>query len=310
MSMVQMAPVEAGSEAQRAVEDSLILFAVWLVEVRGVAPRTAQAYVSTVRAWHARRFGEMLPAFECVRLRAVLKGMQAVKASRSTRKRRRAVRTQMLAAGMAAALDDTPDGRCARAALSLAFCGLLRVGEYTTPSAVRYDAHRLPTVGDVTFSNDEFGEVATVMIWPRKKGVKVCGKQVAVVVRDGELLRPVTALREMLCQRRAAAGEPLFLCQGRPLTKKKVTALVQFVVRAVGGSAAGISSHSLRIGGATAALAAGVPPETIRIMGRWDSEVYAIYCRMSRQAALRLGVAAASTPFDDFEGAFVDDELS
>ena len=194
MSMVQMAPVEAGSEAQRAVEDSLILFAVWLVEVRGVAPRTAQAYVSTVRAWHARRFGEMLPAFECVRLRAVLKGMQAVKASRSTRKRRRAVRTQMLAAGMAAALDDTPDGRCARAALSLAFCGLLRVGEYTTPSAVRYDAHRLPTVGDVTFSNDEFGEMATVMIWPRKKGMKVCEKQVAVVVRDGELLRPVTAL--------------------------------------------------------------------------------------------------------------------
>ena len=57
-------------------------------------------------------------------------------------------------------------------------------------------------------------------------------------------------------------------------------------------------------------MAAGVPPETIRITGRWDSEVYAIYCRISRQAALRLGVAAASTPFDDFEGEFVDDELS
>ena len=44
-----------------------------------------------------------------------------------------------------------------------------------------------------------------------------------------------------------------------------------------------------------AALAAGVPPEAIRVLGRWDSEVYEIYMRLSRQVALRLGAAVAST---------------
>ena len=57
--MIHIAPVHPGHEAQRAVEDVLILFAVWLVEVRGVMPATAKTYVSTVRAWHAHRFGDM-----------------------------------------------------------------------------------------------------------------------------------------------------------------------------------------------------------------------------------------------------------
>ena len=307
--MVNVVPVAAGNEAQRAAEDTLILFVVWLVEVRGVAPATAKAYVSTVRAWHARRFGDMLPGYSCVRLRAVLKGMRALLADQQPRPRRRAVRTQVLAAGMRAAFGAAPDDLNAKAALTLAFCGLLRVSEYTTASAAFYDRRRLPTVGDVSFSTDEFGELATVMVRPAKKGGKSTGKSSAVVVRDGELLQPVTALRQMLRQRRAAPDAPLFLWRGRPLTSATVSQLLKFVVEAAGGSAVGLSSHSLRIGGATAALAAGVPPEAIRLMGRWDSDVYEIYCRQSRQAAMRIGMIVASTPFNDFEGAFEDEEL-
>ena len=87
--------------------------------------------------------------------------------------------------------------------------------------------------------------------------------------------------------------------------------LLKFVVKAAGSCERGISSHSLRIGGATAALAAGVPPEAIRLMGRWDSDVYEIYCQQeqSRQAAMRIGMIVASTPFNDFQGAFEDEEL-
>ena len=55
-----------------------------------------------------------------------------------------------------------------------------------------------------------------------------------------------------------------------------------------------IGAHSLRIGGATAALAAGVPPQLIRLMGRWSSDIYEIYCRLSAQAALRVGTAIGS----------------
>ena len=60
---------------------------------------------------------------------------------------------------------------------------------------------------------------------------------------------------------------------------------------AAGRDPARYGAHSLRIGGATAALAAGVSPQLIRMMGRWSSDIYEIYCRMSMEAAL--GVTAA-----------------
>ena len=110
----------------------------------------------------------------------------------------------------------------------MAFCGLLRVSEYASHSARRYNRAELPVVGDVTFSSDEEGEFAVVMIRPRKKGVKSRGKSAAVIVRDGSLLRPVAALKAMIRGRNAAPTEPLFLWQGRPLTTRTVTGLVQF----------------------------------------------------------------------------------
>ena len=113
--------------------------------------------------------------------------------------------------------------------------------------------------------------------------------------RDGDLLRPVTALRRMAFLRARNPRAPLFCVGDRPLTAGDVNGLVRFVARAAGVDPAPFSSHSLRIGGATAALAAGMSPLTTRVMGRWDSDVYEVYCRLSRQSALRVGAVVAST---------------
>jgi len=69
---------------------------------------------------------------------------------------------------------------------------------------------------------------------------------------------------------------------------------VRRVMWAAGQPPERFGAHSLRIGGATAALAAGVPPQLIRLMGRWSSDVYEVYCRLSAQAALRVGTAIGS----------------
>ena len=70
-------------------------------------------------------------------------------------------------------------------------------------------------------------------------------------------------------------------------------------------------AHSLRIGGATAALAASMSPATIRAAGRWSSDIYEIYCRISRQSAASVTSLISSTPFEDLErgATFIGEEL-
>jgi hypothetical protein len=45
------------------------------------------------------------------------------------------------------------------------------------------------------------------------------------------------------------------------------------------------------------------------MMGRWSSDIYEIYCRMSLQAALQVGTALASATYDTFEGGFHEEHL-
>ena len=68
-------------------------------------------------------------------------------------------------------------------------------------------------------------------------------------------------------------------------------------------------AHSLRIGGATAALSAGGEPSQIRLMGRWSSDVYEVYCRMSEAAALRVGAAIGSAAVRPEALAFHEEHL-
>ena len=70
-------------------------------------------------------------------------------------------------------------------------------------------------------------------------------------------------------------------------------------------------AHSLRIGGATAGLAAGLSAPALRAAGRWSSDIYLLYTRASRQAVQQISVVIGSTPFEDLErGQFVDEELT
>ena len=69
-------------------------------------------------------------------------------------------------------------------------------------------------------------------------------------------------------------------------------------------------AHSLRIGGASAGLAAGMSRAALQAAGRWASDIYALYARASREAVMCMGTVIGSTPFHDLErGEFVDEEL-
>jgi hypothetical protein len=77
--------------------------------------------------------------------------------------------------------------------------------------------------------------------------------------------------------------------------------MVKALMSALGLDATKYGAHSLRIGGATAALAAGMSPATIRAAGRWSSDIYQIYCRISKESAAGVAACIGSTPFEDLE---------
>lgn len=108
------------------------------------------------------------------------------------------------------------------------------------------------------------------------------------------------------------ATTPLFRhADGEAVSVKDIRRMVKWMMLQLGLDPARFGAHSLRIGGATAALAAGLSPAAIRAAGRWGSDVYAIYTRATREAAFGLTTVIGSTPFQDLERGveFIDEEL-
>ena len=93
----------------------------------------------------------------------------------------------------------------------------------------------------------------------------------------GHKLCPVRAMKAFLSLRGMGSG-PLFVFgNGKFLTRSYVVSFLQITLPGVPN----ICTHSFRIGGASAALSAGAPDAMIRVMGRWSSDCYLRYIRVS-----------------------------
>ena len=301
--------------AARRVEDLVMRFATWLLEVRKVNVETVRKYVGHVRSWHETAYGEWASGYEMRMLRRLLQGMEKVHGL-PPRRPRRGVKPQDLKAGMEVKLPLaglTPLTANLRAALSVAFCGLLRAAEYSLQPGQSWDAVYCLTRADVRFRVVAGRHEAVLMMRPCKKLRYYGAKTVPVVLRDGSVLKPVTELARMMTSDPVSEGEraatPLFRAGTAAVTTTMMRGLVKAVVAAMGRDPSEYGAHSLRIGGATALLAAGIQPASIQVMGRWDSDVYQVYCRWSSATARRMGQAVASTTYDDFEGEFTHEEL-
>ena len=171
------------------------------------------------------------------------------------------------------------------------------------------------TRADVSFEVRGGKKCVCLTMRPCEKGkMGEQGKTVRVwLAGGGKYLDPVAALEALFevdyVPMEEWASTPLFReADGSAFTTRRVRSVVRGLMESVGEAPLEYGAHSLRIGGATAALAAGVPPHYIKAMGRWCSEIYEIYCRLSDAAVVRFGTAIASMDYEDFENEFQDDE--
>ena len=307
--------------AKLAAEQLLMDFVLWLATCRPsgrpVLAKSIAKYVGQVRAWHLRtQCTHLCGDLDYSRIRDVLRGVERLIAQPVTM-RRWGVRTQDLSMAIQMHLDTSSrEGAMWAAALSTAFCGLLRGCEFGLQDGQVFDPSRHLTRADVKFKTTADGKLYMVVIMrPAKKSP---GQQKVVpllIAAGGSLLDPVRLMQNYLAldpvPAEEAAATPLFRRGERSIYVREVRGMVQQLMKLLGLDPKRYGAHSLRIGGATAAFAAGMSPAAIRAAGRWSSEVYLLYCRLSRQSAAGVATTIGSTPFEDLERGvqFVDEEL-
>jgi hypothetical protein len=307
--------------AKLEAEQLLIDFVLWLAlsrpSGRPVSAASIAKYVGQVRAWHLRTTRTHLCGdLDYSAIQEVLRGVERM-IPQPEKLRRWGVRTQDLAAAIKAHLDgSSQQGSMWAAALATAFCGLMRGSEIGLQDGESFDPLMHLTRADVSFRTAQDGTVYMVLrMRPAKKGPGQRKDVPLLIAAGGSLLDPVRLMQCMLRQdpvdASVEASTPLFRLGRAAITVRQVRAMVQLLMQRLGLDSRRYGAHSLRIGGATAALAAGMSAAAIRAAGRWSSDVYRIYCRLSRQSAASVASTIGSTPFEDLERGvqFVDEEL-
>ena len=277
------------------LEDNLLLFATHVS--RYSSHKNVNTHLAAIK-FFAQTYGYFSIFPTSLRLRRLLKGIKRLE-GRKYRKPKRTPITPSLIQQLGINLFRAPikhsDKVMLWAAMLVAFFGFLRVSEYTSDHVHTYDPQftlcfddiRIsPWVADLTLKcskTDPFREGITVR-----------------VAYNGTPLCPVTALSNYLVSHPGTG--PLFqFSDGRFLTRRGLMRILNSIKPR---EVKNMSTHSFRIGAATTAAAAGYPKWAIQALGRWSSDCYRIYVRISNNTISSLSRAMAAithaipTPFD------------
>lgn len=161
------------------------------------------------------------------------------------------------------------------AALTIGFFGLLRCSEFVAPSQYHFDPGVNLRRQDIHV--DESGKFLEITI----KGSKTDPFREGAIVTLPKLksrLCPINTMREYLVNKRRGEG-PLFQWEnGSYLTRENIAQIFSKYFDDVN-----LNTHSLRIGGATLLSEHGVPEHIIQKIGRWKSDCFKKYVRLSTE---------------------------
>jgi len=175
-----------------------------------------------------------------------------------------------------------PDISMLWAAATMCFFGFFRSGEITIPSIAAYDATVHLSWDDVAIDNPTSPKLLRVKLKRSKTDQLGRGAEVFIGRTDG-LLCPVSAILSYMAARGSEPG-PFFKYQtGCPLTKPKFTQEIRQVLQECGLPHMNFAGHSFRIGAATTAAGCGIEDSLIRKLGRWNSDAFLRYIRLSQE---------------------------
>ena len=229
------------------------------------------------------------------RLARLVRGIKRYQGNRHTRPKRTPI-TPLLLRKLGVNLFRSPmlllDKQMIWAAMLSAFFGFLRISEYTSQWTRGYDPQVTLCVEDVHLFNNRVDlRLKASKTDPFRQGVTIR------LAHNGSALCPVTAMRKYREANPRLVG-PLFqFHDGRYLTRQTLMRVLNSIKPE---GVTNMSTHSFRIGAATAAAAAGYPRRAIQALGRWASDCYRRYVRISDQTLNCVSRAMAFLPGETF----------
>ena len=180
------------------------------------------------------------------------------------------------------------------AACCLAYFGLLRVSEFTTSSSDLFDPLKDLLLWDVALDNRASSSLIQVNTKQSKGDQFRKGAQI-YLGKTGHAVCPVQALVQYLFRQGGAPGLLFLLSNSKWLTRQAFSKALNEAFEELQMDSSQFNTHSFRIGAATSAKQAGMSDSHVKALGRWQSDAYQRYVRLSPQDLARLSRSLAST---------------
>ena len=181
------------------------------------------------------------------------------------------------------------------AAFTLTFFGFLRSSEFTCNGPFDPCVHL--NCNDITLLPNSHSPSHLLVHIKQSKTDPFRQGHTITTAKSSTPICSVMAMKYYLFQAQPTSSQPLFAFV-RPqqwLTRNNLTTELRSVLQHYGLPANNFYSHSFRIGAATTAAKAGLPPWLIKVLGCWSSDCYERYIRSPKSTISEVPRLLANT---------------
>ncbi|XP_071086522.1 uncharacterized protein, partial [Haliotis cracherodii] len=258
--------------------DHLMHFIAHL-SLTGKSPRTAKSYISALTTW--QKLHGMHDLTSHFLIQKALIGFVRQKQKADTRLPITVDLLSVIVTALPVVCASVYETSLFTAAYLLAFFGFFRISELVAGSAKDF-SHKACLLSDIHVAADI--SHITICLRSSKTDQGGRGVQIQITAILHSRLCPVRAMQQFLSIRPPVHGHVFVHFDGRPLNRFQFQSMLR---KALSFSLPHLnlhlfSSHSFRIGAATTAAINGVSSKQIQKYGRWKSNCYSKYIRITQ----------------------------
>ena len=259
---------QARRKAIPTSENTLLLFATYLAD-QNLSSSTIQVYLSAVRNAHvAKGHYNQFKSQLTPRLYQVIKGIQKTQCVTKSPKTRQPITFKILEGVRSVLLKHpcTQDDLMIWAACCIAFFGLLRVSEFTTPTQTHFNPSSHLSLSDIALDSHTSPQVIRITLKQSKTDQLRQGTHL-YLGKTGHRVCPIGAIIPYLIARGNRPG-PLFMQKnGKMLTRSMFNVAIHKVLLELKLNPQSFNTHSFRIGAATSAKQSGISNAHLKALG-------------------------------------------